>query len=116
MECPCTTKSANVLGVTAAGYTSDGWRRSLASARSKAGIWMKSWSIIAIPLLVLSGLMFLKPLFSPHLLILRQLQLAPLNPVSRAVAEKSESRVTAVMKPMNTESPLKSSFVSFTQI
>jgi len=33
-----TTKSANVLGVTGASYTSDGWRRSLASARSKAGI------------------------------------------------------------------------------
>lgn len=32
------TKSANVLGVTGASYTSDGWRRSLASARSKAGI------------------------------------------------------------------------------
>ncbi len=33
-----TTKSANVIGVTGASYTSDGWRRSLASARSKAGI------------------------------------------------------------------------------
>jgi uncharacterized protein with FMN-binding domain len=33
-----TTKSANVLGVSGASYTSDGWRRSLASARSKAGI------------------------------------------------------------------------------
>jgi uncharacterized protein with FMN-binding domain len=33
-----TTKSANVLGVTGASYTSGGWRRSLASARSKAGI------------------------------------------------------------------------------
>lgn len=33
-----TTKSANVLGVTGASYTSDGWRRSLASARAKAGI------------------------------------------------------------------------------
>ena len=32
------TKSANVLGVSGASYTSDGWRRSLASARSKAGI------------------------------------------------------------------------------
>ena len=33
-----TTKSANVLGVSGASYTSDGWRRSLASARAKAGI------------------------------------------------------------------------------
>ena len=33
-----TTKSANVVGVSGASYTSDGWRRSLASARSKAGI------------------------------------------------------------------------------
>ena len=33
-----TTNSANVLGVTGASYTTDGWRRSLASARSKAGI------------------------------------------------------------------------------
>lgn len=33
-----TTKSANVLGVTGASYTSAGWRRSLASARVKAGI------------------------------------------------------------------------------
>ena len=33
-----TTTSANVLGVSGASYTSDGWRRSLASARSKAGI------------------------------------------------------------------------------
>ena len=33
-----TTKSANVLGVSGASYTTDGWRRSLASARSKAGI------------------------------------------------------------------------------
>ena len=33
-----TTKSANVLGVSGASYTSDGWRRSLASARTKAGI------------------------------------------------------------------------------
>lgn len=33
-----TTSSANVLGVSGASYTSDGWRRSLASARSKAGI------------------------------------------------------------------------------
>lgn len=33
-----TTKSASVLGVSGASYTSDGWRRSLASARSKAGI------------------------------------------------------------------------------
>lgn len=32
------TSSANVLGVSGASYTSDGWRRSLASARSKAGI------------------------------------------------------------------------------
>lgn len=32
------TKSANVLGVSGASYTSDGWRRSLASARAKAGI------------------------------------------------------------------------------
>jgi uncharacterized protein with FMN-binding domain len=32
------TKSANVVGVSGASYTSDGWRRSLASARSKAGI------------------------------------------------------------------------------
>lgn len=32
------TKSANVQGVSGASYTSDGWRRSLASARSKAGI------------------------------------------------------------------------------
>jgi len=33
-----TTSSANVVGVSGASYTSDGWRRSLASARSKAGI------------------------------------------------------------------------------
>jgi uncharacterized protein with FMN-binding domain len=33
-----TTKSANVVGVSGASYTSDGWRRSLTSARSKAGI------------------------------------------------------------------------------
>jgi uncharacterized protein with FMN-binding domain len=33
-----TTKSANVVGVSGASYTSDGWRRSLASARTKAGI------------------------------------------------------------------------------
>lgn len=33
-----TTNSANVLGVSGASYTSDGWRRSLASARAKAGI------------------------------------------------------------------------------
>lgn len=33
-----TTKSANVVGVSGASYTSDGWRRSLASARVKAGI------------------------------------------------------------------------------
>lgn len=33
-----TTKSANVMGVSGASYTSDGWRRSLASARAKAGI------------------------------------------------------------------------------
>jgi uncharacterized protein with FMN-binding domain len=33
-----TTKSANVVGVSGASYTSDGWRRSLASARLKAGI------------------------------------------------------------------------------
>lgn len=32
------TNSANVVGVSGASYTSDGWRRSLASARSKAGI------------------------------------------------------------------------------
>lgn len=32
------TSSANVQGVSGASYTSDGWRRSLASARSKAGI------------------------------------------------------------------------------
>jgi len=32
------TNSANVAGVSGASYTSDGWRRSLASARSKAGI------------------------------------------------------------------------------
>jgi uncharacterized protein with FMN-binding domain len=31
-------KSANVVGVSGASYTSDGWRRSLASARAKAGI------------------------------------------------------------------------------
>lgn len=33
-----TTNSANVVGVSGASYTSDGWRRSLASARAKAGI------------------------------------------------------------------------------
>ena len=33
-----TTSSANVVGVSGASYTSDGWRRSLASARLKAGI------------------------------------------------------------------------------
>lgn len=33
-----TTRSANVVGVSGASYTSDGWRRSLASARLKAGI------------------------------------------------------------------------------
>lgn len=32
------TNSANVVGVSGASYTSDGWRRSLASARTKAGI------------------------------------------------------------------------------
>lgn len=31
-------KSANVLGVTGASYTSEGWRKSLASAMVKAGI------------------------------------------------------------------------------
>ena len=31
-------KSANVLGVTGASYTSDGWRKSLASAMLKAGL------------------------------------------------------------------------------
>ena len=31
-------KSTSVLGVSGASYTSDGWRRSLASARAKAGI------------------------------------------------------------------------------
>lgn len=33
-----TTNSSNVTGVSGASYTSDGWRRSLASARTKAGI------------------------------------------------------------------------------
>lgn len=33
-----TTKSATVVGVSGASYTSDGWRRSLASARAKARI------------------------------------------------------------------------------
>jgi uncharacterized protein with FMN-binding domain len=33
-----TTKSANVVGVSGASYTSRGWRTSLASARLKAGI------------------------------------------------------------------------------
>jgi uncharacterized protein with FMN-binding domain len=32
------TSSANVVGVSGASYTSDGWRRSLQSARTKAGI------------------------------------------------------------------------------
>ena len=32
------TKTANVVGVSGASYTSDGWRRSLASAMRKAGI------------------------------------------------------------------------------
>lgn len=31
-------KSANVLGVTGASYTSEGWRKSLASAMLKAGL------------------------------------------------------------------------------
>jgi uncharacterized protein with FMN-binding domain len=32
------TKTANIVGVSGASYTSDGWRRSLASAMAKAGI------------------------------------------------------------------------------